>query len=228
MMSERTGYDLLASRRPRHMSGFGHRRNPRCRRSQRPHRRNRAFDPSEQRSGDGRRIRQARAAGPHRHACPCLPICDRPVRPERRPGRRALGRNDSRRPGRSVLHDLAGLPALRRRNGRDAHLTRSSPPIWSAASKVISIRTSIVRPASISMRPWPRRTPTRTSSAASRDTRRSAASPAGASASWRWRPRSAAGPISRSMFILERCGACRTAAPTARTRIRFSNASFRS
>ena len=50
----------------------------------------------------------------------------------------------------SALHDLAGLPALRRRKGRDAHLRAPSPPIWSAASKVISIRTSIVRPASMS------------------------------------------------------------------------------
>ena len=36
------------------------------------------------------------------------------------------------------------------------------------------------------------------------------------------------GPISRCMSTSARCGACPTAAPMARTRTRFSNASFRS
>ena len=99
------------ARRPRHRSGPGPRRCPRCRRERRPHRRG-GQEPAGPGEGDGRCARQAGAARPDRHPRPRLPLCQRPLRARRRYRGRPFRRDHGGRPGRTLGADLPRLPRV--------------------------------------------------------------------------------------------------------------------
>ena len=179
--------------------------------------------PAVERHRNDRRFRQAGAAGPDRHPCPCLPIRHRPLRLEPRHGRRALRRYHGHRSGWSVLHDPAGFSAFYCRGGGDAGLCL---PVGLSGRRP----GGPLLPQSLQPRRRRHRRNGRRGQA-NKDIVRGIKGHAEIGGFARWgikfwkcRPRSAAAPNCRSMCISARCGACPRAAPMARMPIPFWSA----
>ena len=113
------------SRRSCHLPGLRHRRcDGRCHRRREDRSRRQGYPPVNVAAGH-RCPRQTGPAGDDRHPRSRLSLRQRTFRHGRRHGWRAFRRHHGDRPGRSVMHDAAGLPPLRRRAG--GHPGRSSP-----------------------------------------------------------------------------------------------------